>query len=81
MVILTLLYIASPVDVVPDFLVPGVGYLDDMTLLLLMGYYFIRWSPQEAVMEHVEAMGRSFRRRFYQWWSRSQVPSSRVFPR
>ena len=78
MVVLTLLYIASPFDVVPDFFFPGVGYLDDMTLLFLVGYYFIQWSPQEVVAEHLSAMGGNFQRAFQQWWSRIRVPPARM---
>jgi uncharacterized membrane protein YkvA (DUF1232 family) len=77
MVVLTLLYSLSPFDVIPDFFFPGVGYVDDVTLLLLMGYYFIRWSPQEVVTEHVSAIGGSFQRKFQQWWSRFHTYSSR----
>jgi uncharacterized membrane protein YkvA (DUF1232 family) len=64
LMVLTLLYIVSPFDVIPDAFLPGIGYVDDVTLLLLMGYYFIRWSPQEVVAEHVAAIGGSFRRKF-----------------
>jgi uncharacterized membrane protein YkvA (DUF1232 family) len=78
MVVLTLLYSLSPFDVIPDFFFPGVGYIDDATLLLLMGYYFIRWSPQEVVTEHVTAMGGGFPRTFQRWWSRFHLRSSRI---
>jgi uncharacterized membrane protein YkvA (DUF1232 family) len=78
MVVLTVLYSISPFDVIPDFFFPGVGYLDDVTLLLLTGYYFIRWSPQEVVTEHVAAMGGSFQRKFQQWWSRFHWRSSHM---
>src|ERR687895_1746251 len=67
MVVLAFLYSISPFDVIPDFFFPGVGYVDDATLLLLMGYYFIRWSPQEVVTEHVTAIGGSFQRTFQRW--------------
>jgi uncharacterized membrane protein YkvA (DUF1232 family) len=78
MVVLTLLYCISPFDVIPDFFFPGVGYVDDVTLLFLMGYYFIRWSPQEVVTEHVTAMGGGFQRTFQQWWSRFHLRSSHM---
>jgi uncharacterized membrane protein YkvA (DUF1232 family) len=78
MVVLTLLYSISPFDVIPDFFFPVVGYVDDVTLLLLMGYYFIRWSPQDVVTEHVTAMGGNFQRTFQQWWSRFHLRSSRM---
>jgi uncharacterized membrane protein YkvA (DUF1232 family) len=80
MVILALLYMVSPLDIIPDFFFPGIGYVDDATLLLLINYYFIRWSPQPVVDEHVAAIGGSFQRRFHQWVSRTHFPTSRVPP-
>ncbi|HEX2278545.1 MAG TPA: YkvA family protein [Candidatus Tectomicrobia bacterium] len=78
MVVLAFLYSISPFDVIPDFFFPGVGYVDDATLLLLMGYYFIRWSPQEVVTEHVTAIGGSFQRTFQRWRPRVDLRSSRI---
>ena len=78
MVVLALLYSISPFDVIPDFFFPGVGYVDDATLLLLMGTSFIRWSPQEVVTEHVTAMGGSFQRTFQRWRPRFDLRSSRI---
>jgi uncharacterized membrane protein YkvA (DUF1232 family) len=69
MVILALLYSLSPIDVIPDFFLPGVGYLDDVTLLFLVGYYFIRWSPEAVVAEHVQALRGRFHGTFQRWWS------------
>ncbi|MBW2636811.1 MAG: DUF1232 domain-containing protein [Deltaproteobacteria bacterium] len=37
--ILTLLYIISPYDIIPDFVIP-VGWLDDLGILGLLIYYF-----------------------------------------
>jgi uncharacterized membrane protein YkvA (DUF1232 family) len=79
MAVLGLLYAFSPFDILPDFLLPGVGYVDDVTLLLLIGYYLIRWSPQEVVEEHVAAMGGSFAHKFQQWWSRYSSRAARTF--
>lgn len=36
-VVLTLIYIVSPIDFVPDFL-PGIGQLDDLAALLFGGW-------------------------------------------
>ena len=80
MVILALLYAVSPLDIIPDLFVPGIGYIDDVTLLLLMAYSFIRWSPADVVAEHVRAMGGRFQRTFQQWWSGLPSTSSRVSP-
>ena len=53
MVIVTLLYVLSPIDLIPEFFVPLIGQLDDVTLLLVASYLLIRWSPQEVVSEHM----------------------------
>jgi uncharacterized membrane protein YkvA (DUF1232 family) len=78
MVVLALLYSISPFDVIPDIFFPGVGYVDDATLLLLVGHYFIRWSPQEVVTEHVTAIGGSFQRTFQRWRPRDDLRSSHI---
>lgn len=39
--ILTLLYVLNPFDLLPDF-VPGAGWLDDLTVLGLLGYFLYR---------------------------------------
>jgi uncharacterized membrane protein YkvA (DUF1232 family) len=57
MVVAALLYVLSPFDFISEIVFPGLGYLDDATLLLLASYLFMRWSPQEVVAEHVAALG------------------------
>lgn len=46
--ILAVLYILSPIDILPDF-VPVVGQLDDLAILLLGTQLFISMSPQDIV--------------------------------
>jgi uncharacterized membrane protein YkvA (DUF1232 family) len=71
MVVAALLYVLSPVDLIPGFLVPLIGQLDDATLLMLAGYLFIRWSPPGVVAEHMASIGTPFWGRFRPWLSRS----------
>ncbi|MBI2304868.1 MAG: DUF1232 domain-containing protein [Chloroflexi bacterium] len=47
-----LLYVISPIDLVPDFLL-GLGYLDDIAVLLLGFRLFIAFSPRRVVEEHL----------------------------
>jgi uncharacterized membrane protein YkvA (DUF1232 family) len=56
-----LLYVLSPVDLVPDFL-PALGQLDDLTLLLLSLLLFVGLCPNEVVQSHLEATERGRRR-------------------
>jgi uncharacterized membrane protein YkvA (DUF1232 family) len=44
-------YIASPVDVFPDF-IPGLGQLDDLVLIAFVLDRIINRVPQEVVAEH-----------------------------
>jgi uncharacterized membrane protein YkvA (DUF1232 family) len=43
-----LVYVASPIDVIPDF-IPGIGMVDDLVLLLAALEMFARWAPPEVV--------------------------------
>jgi uncharacterized membrane protein YkvA (DUF1232 family) len=53
---LTLLYIISPIDFLPDWFL-GLGQLDDLGVLLLGVRLFTQLSPEQIVMQHLEAMG------------------------
>jgi uncharacterized membrane protein YkvA (DUF1232 family) len=59
MVVVAVLYVLSPLDILPDYL-PLIGQIDDLSLLLLAGYYFIRWSPTRVVAEHVATIDKHF---------------------
>jgi uncharacterized membrane protein YkvA (DUF1232 family) len=46
--LLVVLYILSPIDIVPDF-IPGLGQLDDLALFLIGVQAFIAMSPKDLV--------------------------------
>lgn len=48
------IYFISPYDLLPDFLIPGVGFAEDIVILLLVLKYFVRVTPEEVVWEHVK---------------------------
>jgi hypothetical protein len=53
--LLALVYLISPIDLIPDFLL-GAGQLDDFTVLVLVGVVLSRlakWAPAEIVNEHL----------------------------
>jgi len=55
-----LLYFLSPIDLIPDLMLPGLGEVDDLVVLLLALKMFLDFSPQAVVREHVEQLlGRS----------------------
>jgi uncharacterized membrane protein YkvA (DUF1232 family) len=56
-------YILSPFDVLPDFLLPFLGYLEDLIIFFLSLYLLVRLSPKEVVREKVEEIDKEMRGR------------------
>lgn len=53
------IYFLSPVDLIPDWVLPGLGEVDDIVVLLLALKVFVDLSPPGVVREHLEnLMGR-----------------------
>jgi uncharacterized membrane protein YkvA (DUF1232 family) len=52
--ILALIYVISPIDLIPDWLLPLFGYMDDLIVLFVALKYFLKNCPPEVVREHVE---------------------------
>ena len=52
LLVLTLFYVVSPLDVIPDF-IPGIGEMDDVVVVLSGLWLFIRLCPPEVVRETV----------------------------
>ena len=59
--VLTVAYAFSPIDLVPDF-IPVLGYLDDMLLLPLGIWLSIRLLPDEVVQEYRQKAKRQLER-------------------
>jgi uncharacterized membrane protein YkvA (DUF1232 family) len=51
-----ILYLLSPLDIVPDIMFPVIGELDDIAILWLSNHFFIELCPPEIVREHVKAL-------------------------
>ena len=51
-----LLYLFSPLDIIPDIALPVVGELDDAAVLWLTNYLFVELCPPEIVEQHVKAL-------------------------
>ena len=49
-----LLYFLSPIDLIPDLALPGLGEIDDVVVLLLALKMFVDLSPASIVAEHLE---------------------------
>jgi uncharacterized membrane protein YkvA (DUF1232 family) len=47
-----ILYLATPIDVIPDF-IPVIGHLDDVLILIVGVGLLLRFTPRDVVEEHV----------------------------
>lgn len=52
LLVLTIVYVISPFDVIPDF-IPVIGEMDDVAVVLSGLWLFIRLCPPEVVREMV----------------------------
>lgn len=50
-----ILYLAMPLDIIPDFL-PVMGHLDDLLVLLVGVSLFVRFTPMAVTEEHLAAL-------------------------
>lgn len=44
---LALIYVLSPIDLLPDLTIPGISALDDLILILLAFRMLLDWAPME----------------------------------
>lgn len=51
-----LLYLLSPIDLLPDLALPGLGQIDDAVLIMLALKTFVDLSPPGIVREHLEQL-------------------------
>lgn len=51
-----LIYLVSPLDLIPDIALPVIGELDDAAVLWITNYLFVELCPPEIVQEHVSAL-------------------------
>ncbi len=49
-------YAISPLDLLPDFLIPFIGYVDDLVILIVAMKHFLRRIPPHILNEHVQAV-------------------------
>ena len=50
------LYLITPMSIIPDITLPVIGELDDAAVLWITNYLFIELCPPEIVSEHVKAL-------------------------
>jgi uncharacterized membrane protein YkvA (DUF1232 family) len=51
-----LVYLLWPIDLLPDFVFPGLSQLDDLAVILLSLKLFVELCPPAIVREHVEQL-------------------------
>jgi uncharacterized membrane protein YkvA (DUF1232 family) len=51
-----LIYFLSPIDLIPDWAIPGLGEVDDIVVILLALKMFVDFSPDGVVAEHLDAL-------------------------
>jgi len=51
-----LVYVASPFDLIPEAILPPLGYAEDIVLYLVALHNLVKFSPTEVVEEHVQRM-------------------------
>lgn len=54
-------YILSPYDILPDFLIPFLGYLEDIVIFIFALYILVRSGPKEVVREKVDEISKETR--------------------
>lgn len=55
--ILLLLYLAMPLDIIPDF-IPVIGHLDDLLVAGIAVWWFVRTCPPSIATDHLDALER-----------------------
>jgi uncharacterized membrane protein YkvA (DUF1232 family) len=50
-----ILYLATPIDLIPDF-IPVLGHLDDAAVLILGVGLLLRFTPRDVLEEHVSRL-------------------------
>jgi uncharacterized membrane protein YkvA (DUF1232 family) len=55
--ILSIAYLISPIDLIPDFLIPFIGEMDDLAVLLAAMRFLLRQAPPNVLEEHLAQIG------------------------
>jgi len=58
------LYVLSPYDIIPDFLIPFLGMIEDVVIGILCLTGLVKLSPDAVVKEHVKAIDIENKNRF-----------------
>ncbi|MBN1348212.1 DUF1232 domain-containing protein [candidate division KSB1 bacterium] len=48
-----LVYVISPIDLIPDWMFPIIGEVDDIAIVIIAFRFFMKRCPRDVVAEHV----------------------------
>jgi len=54
---LSIAYLLSPIDLIPDFILPIIGQIDDLAAVLAGLRYLLRRTPPNVLEEHLAQIG------------------------
>jgi len=55
--ILSIIYVISPIDLIPGFLFPVIGQMDDLAILLAGLRFLLHQAPPNVIEEHLAQIG------------------------
>jgi uncharacterized membrane protein YkvA (DUF1232 family) len=55
--VLSIIYVVSPIDFIPDFFLPVIGQMDDLAILLAGLRFLLRQAPPNVIEEHLAQIG------------------------
>ena len=58
-----IIYLISPFDIIPDYLIPFFGYIEDIFILYFSMKILVKYSPKEVVREYVQLIDKRRNRR------------------
>ena|SRR5215467_4801520 len=58
LLIAAVLYVLDPIDLLPDFLFPFVGAVDDLAVVIFAARWFISLCPPDVVQERVRELSK-----------------------
>ncbi len=53
-----LVYVVSPFDLIPEAILPPLGFVEDIVIYLVGLHNLVKFSPTEVVKEHAEKLAR-----------------------
>ncbi len=72
---LVMIYVVSPLDLIPESVALMLGLVDDLAIVLAGVNWFLWLVPRDAVDDHLKTLGPDFQQSFQTWRGDQQLPS------